>query len=145
MTRHRVTTHRVTRHRVVIGIGSNINPQAHVVQAQQRIAAQMKILKATPWQKTTPVGNPHQPDFLNGALLVETACDRATLKDRLKTVEQELGRTPDEGPAAPRTIDLDIVVWDGEIVDGDVYERDFLRDAVLELCPELGPQLWPKK
>ena len=37
---------------------------------------------------------------------------------------------------APRTIDLDIVVFNGLIVDSDVYKRDFLRTAVSELSPE---------
>jgi hypothetical protein len=34
-------------------------------------------------------------------------------------------------------MDLDIVVWNGQIVDEDVYDREFLRSAVTQLCPEL--------
>ena len=60
-------------------------------------------------------------------------CSRAS---RL-LLEEMSGQTP----AAPRKMDLDILVWNGEIVDPDVYEREFLRRSVIELCPELEKTL----
>ena len=38
-------------------------------------------------------------------------------------------------------MDLDILAWNGEIVDSDVYEREFLCRSVIELCPELEKTL----
>ena len=52
--------------------------------------------------------------------------------------ERELGRIRKSDRYDPRTIDLDIVVWGGEIMDEDVYEREFLRAAILEVCPGLN-------
>jgi 2-amino-4-hydroxy-6-hydroxymethyldihydropteridine diphosphokinase len=37
----------------------------------------------------------------------------------------------------PREIDLDILVWNGEVVDEEVYEREFLRKSINELMPEM--------
>ena len=48
-----------------------------------------------------------------------------------------LGRQPGKHHYGPRTIDLDLVVWNGEIIDEDLYTRDYLREAVLAVWPEL--------
>jgi 2-amino-4-hydroxy-6-hydroxymethyldihydropteridine diphosphokinase len=70
-------------------------------------------------------------------LLVETDLDRYELVKWLRDVEDELGRIREDDPFGPRTIDLDVAVWNGEVVHRDVTEREFLRKAVLEVLPEL--------
>jgi len=57
------------------------------------------------------------------------------LKRRLREIESGLGRVRTANKNGPRTIDLDILVWNGEVVDADVYERGFLRDSIIELLP----------
>ena len=125
--------------RAVIALGSNIRPQDNVPKAILRIGQTHRIMKKSRFTETPAIGSTPQPDFVNGALLIETAMDRDALKDWLRKVEAELGRVRSEDRNAPRTIDLDIVVWDGQIVDDDVYGRDFLRRAVEEVCPDLNP------
>jgi len=63
---------------------------------------------------------------------------REELKAWLRELEGDLGRTRSTDRYNSRTIDLDIVVWGGEIMDEDVYEREFLRTAILEVCPGLN-------
>jgi 2-amino-4-hydroxy-6-hydroxymethyldihydropteridine diphosphokinase len=81
------------------------------------------------------VGFKEQAPFLNGALLIETELDAAALKIRLREIETALGRVRAENKYGPRTIDLDILVWNGEVVDDDVYEREFLKSSIVELLP----------
>ncbi len=83
--------------------------------------------------KTSPIGIEDQPDFVNGAVKVETSLDQVSLKSWLKSVEDRLGRDRTLAKFGPRTMDLDIVVWNGEVVDDDYYTRDFLRNSVAEL------------
>lgn len=123
--------------RVVVGVGSNIEPGINVPRARERIARRHVIVAESPWVETKPVGDVHQPDFTNGALLLETRADRQQLKEDLKAIEALLGRPPGEHRYGPRTIDLDIVVWNGRVVDQDLYTRDYLRDAVLAVLPHL--------
>lgn len=123
--------------RAVIGVGSNIEPAVNVPRARERIAQRHVIVAESPLVETSPIGYVHQPDFTNGALLVETRVDCQRLKADLKAIEVLLGRQPGKDRYGPRTIDLDIVVWNGEVVDGDLYTRDYLRDAVLAVLPEL--------
>ena len=56
----------------------------------------------------------------------------------LRDIEGSMGRSREGDRSGPRTIDLDVLVWNGTLVDEDVYSRAFLGDAVRELCPDLG-------
>ena len=123
--------------RAVIGVGSNIEPEVHVPRARERIAERHRIVAESPLVETSPVGCVHQPDFTNGALLLETRVDRQRLRADLKAIEALLGRQPGENRDGPRTIDLDIVVWNGEVIDQDLYTRAYLREAVLAVWPDL--------
>lgn len=124
--------------RVVIGVGSNIDPDKNIPAARERIAREHKVFAESQFVETEPVGFEDQPNFVNGAVLIGTQMERDELNDWLHEVERELGRVRGENRFGPRTIDLDVVVWNGEIVDGNVYDRPFLRQAVLELRPDLS-------
>ena len=122
----------------VIGIGSNIQPKANIERAIKRIAESHGILNESSFVETEPLAGRDQPNYLNGAVLIQTSMGREELKDWLRELEGDLGRTRSTDRYDSRTIDLDIVVWSGEIVDKDVYEREFLRSAILEVCPGLN-------
>ena len=123
--------------RVVIGIGSNIRPEENIARAREMIARSQYMLGESSFVETHPVGDENQPNFINGAILIETALDSTELKELLRGIEHDLGRNRGVPKDGPLTIDLDIVVWNGSVVDDDVHQRDFLRDAVREVWPEL--------
>ncbi len=125
----------------IIGLGSNISPEANIAKARKRLKQDFKVLAESAFVTTRAVGVVHQPDFLNGAVLIETDLGLEPLKSRLKELEQTLGREEGQHGFNPRTIDLDVVVFDGVLIDKDFYRRDFLRKSVLELAPELKVKL----
>jgi len=124
-------------HEVVIGLGSNIDPEANLEQAVLELKSRFKVSKLSKWTRTKPIGIQDQPDFYNGALLLETELEQQSLKKELKRIEDILGRDRSLPKFGPRTIDLDILIWNKKVVDEDYYERDFLRKGVEEIIPEL--------
>ena len=124
-------------HEVVIGLGSNIDPEANLEQAVQELKSRFKVSKRSQWTRTKPIGIQDQPDFYNGALLLETELEQQSLKKELKRIEDILGRDRSLPKFGPRTIDLDILIWNKKVVDEDYYERDFLRKGVEEIIPDL--------
>ena len=122
---------------VVIGLGSNIDPEANLEQAVQELKSRFKVSKQSQWIRTKPIGIKDQPDFYNGALLMETELEQQSLKKELKRIEDILGRDRSLPKFGPRTIDLDILIWNKKVVDEDYYERDFLRKGVEEIIPDL--------
>jgi 2-amino-4-hydroxy-6-hydroxymethyldihydropteridine diphosphokinase len=123
--------------RVVIGLGSNINAEENIRRAKEAIAGEFTLIKSSSFVETEPVGFKEQDRFINGALLIETESDAGGLKSWLKELESKLGRVNTDNRYGPRTIDLDILVWNGEVVDEEVYEREFLRKSIKELLPDL--------
>ena len=124
-------------HEVVIGLGSNIDPEANLEQAVHELESRFKVSKRSQWTRTKPIGIQDQPDFYNGALLMETELEQQSLKKELKRIEDILGRDRSLPKFGPRTIDLDILIWNKKVVDEDYYKRDFLRKGVEEIIPDL--------
>lgn len=96
----------------------------------QILKADLRIIRLSEFRQTSPVGIPNQPDFTNGAVKVETAMNLEDLKLFLKSVEDLLGRDRTQPRFGPRTMDLDIIVWNGKIIDDDYYTREFVRQLV---------------
>ncbi len=118
---------------VIIGIGSNINADENIAKMLEILNQEVAILAVSSMIKTTPIGIENQADFTNGAVKVSTGLDESSLKKLLKQIEDRMGRDRTGPKFGPRCIDLDIVVWNGDIVDDDYYTRDFLQQNVAEL------------
>ncbi len=118
----------------IIGIGSNIRAEENIRRALEILGNDFSIRGISEMIKTEPIGIKNQPDFTNGAVEIETELQQNELQQYLKKLEDQLGRDRRLPKFGLRTIDLDIVIWNNQVVDDDYYERDFLR----KLCAELG-------
>ena len=74
------------------------------------------MVRASRVAETEPVGIRDQPHFLNQVLEVETSLEPRALLDTLKLIERRLGRTA-RRRWGPREIDIDILRYNGRIVD----------------------------
>ncbi len=125
----------------VIGVGSNINPEENVSKAEQEVGLLGESLRKSGFSYTKPLGYKKQDDFLNGVFHIDTPYAYDELNDRLKEIENRLGRIRTGNKSGPRTIDLDTVVYNYQVRDADVFTRDFIRDPVTEMIPELEETL----
>ena len=121
----------------IIAVGSNIDPDTNIAKAREILARDFEVIAETDFVSTKPVGYTQQPDFLNGAVFVRTDLKLEPLRQHLKRIEDTIGRRRGVLTFGPRTVDLDIVVWNGKLLDPDFYEREYLKKAVLELDPGL--------
>ncbi len=123
----------------VIGLGSNIKPEHNILLAK-RLLDQLDHLVIEGGTKdlvTEPIGYKQQDNFVNSALKITTVKDIDGLRADLTKIEQTLGRVRTENKNGPRTIDLDVLVWNDRFLDNDVYDYYFLKDFVWQLCPHL--------
>lgn len=118
---------------VIVGIGSNLEAESNIQKMLIILKEKVEILKVSSFIKTKPIGIINQPDYTNGAVKIITALNQKDLTTLLKSIEDQLGRDRTEQKFGPRCIDLDVVVWNGKIVDDDYYTRDFLQKSVGEL------------
>lgn len=122
---------------VAVSIGSNINPLENIQKAISVLSADHILQKVSTIRETAPIGYADQPNFFNCSVLLETPFIFEKFNFYLKGVEKQLGRIRTDNKYGPRTIDLDIIIWNEEIVDTDYYERDFLKKSILEIIPHL--------
>lgn len=132
-------------HECLISLGSNIQPEQHYVKALAILGQECELLASSQAIRTSPVGYQQQPDFLNAALLVRTSFDYDDFRTYLKELENRLGRIRGPIKSGPRTMDLDIVAWDGELVDEAYFQYDYVRGPVDEVLASSGRALALKK
>ena len=118
------------RNKVVISIGSNINPDRNIAYALDLLTEVMDVKTQSPLVETQPIGITNQPKFKNGAVLGYTHLSLKELNAQLKLIEDKTGRDRSRPKFGPREIDLDITLWNDEVVDNDYYTRDFLQKLV---------------
>jgi 2-amino-4-hydroxy-6-hydroxymethyldihydropteridine diphosphokinase len=126
-----------TLNKVAISLGSNIDPKKNICLAIQAIQKECKVIQISSAWETRSEGT-KGPNFLNAALILETPLGLGELKrTTLKPIENQLARVRSEDKNAPRTIDLDIIVFNGDVIDGYVWERVFVAVPIAEIMPEL--------
>lgn len=118
---------------VIIGVGSNVEPEKNVLLAEEEVTKAFNFVGKSEFIKTAPLGFKEQDEFLNGAFKITTNLSIEDINLNLKRIEKKLGRVRTENKNGPRTIDLDIVVYNGKIIDDDYYKRDFLKNSVDQL------------
>lgn len=119
--------------KAVIGLGSNIDASANMDRAVAFLKEQFNVLKISQWMQTQPIGITEQPIFFNGALLLKTSLKLSELNSELKILEDKMGRDRSRPKFGPREIDLDVIIWNDEVVDEDYYTRNFLQILVKEV------------
>ena len=137
-------------HFAVIALGSNLaNPAEQVRAALAELAAHphIRLEKTSSLYLTAPIGYDDQPDFVNAVCAVKTSLDGVALLAELNRIEAEFGRER-SFRNAPRTLDLDIIDFDGIRSDDPhltlphprAHERSFVMLPLAEILPdfELG-------
>jgi 2-amino-4-hydroxy-6-hydroxymethyldihydropteridine diphosphokinase len=132
--------------KAAIALGSNLDgPEARVRGAFARIAALPGTIVAARSQlyRTAPVGYVDQPPFINACVLVETRLPARELLEGLLEIERQGGRVRDIANG-PRTLDLDIVLYGGAVIDEPglcvphprAHERAFVLAPLLDVWPD---------
>ncbi|WP_019028171.1 2-amino-4-hydroxy-6-hydroxymethyldihydropteridine diphosphokinase [Colwellia piezophila] len=117
----------------IIAVGSNIEAEKHIQQAFEQLQQVDPQTNIATLLCTKPVGFTEQADFINTAFSFNCNLNAADLKTYLKNIETKLGRVRTDNKNGPRTIDLDIVKINQNIVDDDYYRYDFVKNSVDEL------------
>jgi 2-amino-4-hydroxy-6-hydroxymethyldihydropteridine diphosphokinase len=131
--------------RVFVALGSNIEPEAHIQAAVLALALRVQIVAVSNVYCTEAEERPEQPRFYNCVVEIRTEIPAWDLKfEVLRGIEDALGRHRTSDKFAPRTIDLDLILYDDLVVnanglvlpDPDIVRRPFLALSLSELAPD---------
>jgi 2-amino-4-hydroxy-6-hydroxymethyldihydropteridine diphosphokinase len=130
--------------KVVIALGANLgDPKKQISLAIDELRDVMKVEKVSKLYETAPFKvNDHQPNYINAVLMGDTELQPKELMTKLLDIEAKLGRQR-AFPKAARTIDLDIVDYEGFFLESKEltlpHPRAFERKFVLEPWLEIDP------
>ena len=101
-----------------------------------------RVIKVADYIETEPYGGVEQDNFLNSALELRTLLTPEELLEQLHVIEREAHRERIVH-WGPRTLDLDILLYDDIIFDSDVlhiphvemHKRSFVLDPMVQLAP----------
>lgn len=124
-----------TANEFVVGISGNLSPLIYLPAAVRKLneEPEIRLRGNSSVYITKPENDRDQPEYRNGAVIIETALNRADLKDLLKSVEKACGRVGNKDAYASRTVDLDVLVENGVVIDKDVNNRWYLQALIAEL------------
>ncbi|MDA0670180.1 MAG: 2-amino-4-hydroxy-6-hydroxymethyldihydropteridine diphosphokinase [Proteobacteria bacterium] len=134
-------------HTVYLGLGSNqsepIKQIKNAIELIQKIETS-KIIKKSSLYKSLPVGYLDQPDFINQVISIQTSLSPADLLERFQQIEFQLKRVK-KITNGPRTIDIDILLFNQEIILTDdltiphsrMLERAFVMIPLMEIEPNI--------
>jgi 2-amino-4-hydroxy-6-hydroxymethyldihydropteridine diphosphokinase len=128
-----------------LGLGSNLGERLwNLVQAVAALdeVPGIRVTRVSSFRETPPFGVQDQPEFLNGAVEIETELEPPALLAAVKEIETKLGRVPSYR-WGPRLIDIDILLYDRlrwespelTIPHPGLLERPFVMEPLAELAP----------
>lgn len=132
----------------LLGLGSNLgDSEATLRTAVGEITAlpDVQVVRSSEWHRTKSVGGPpDQPDYVNGAALVESTVPPLRFLAELQQIEKRHGRTRDER-WAPRTLDIDVLLYGSDVSETPMltlpHPRMTFRKFVLEPAVEIAPKM----
>lgn len=133
---------------VYVALGANLGDPLQ--QAENAIAAieqipQTSVIKISPFYRSKPLGPQDQPDYLNAVIKIITELSPLALLKALQTIELNLGRVRKANRWGPRTLDLDILLYDNQVIQSeeltiphyDMYNREFVLYPLFDIAPDL--------
>lgn len=132
-------------HQAYVAIGSNLGDKKKYLDESVKALEETtgcNVIACADYIETEPYGYTEQDTFLNGCLEVRTLLTPEELLDRLHEIEQDANRTR-EIHWGPRTLDMDIIFYDDEIISQpdlivphvDMANRDFVLKPLAQIAP----------
>jgi len=133
---------------VYVGLGSNLGNSVKTLKSAITALIRLSIpdsMVCSSFYRTAPIGFLDQPDFINAVCRLETPLNAGDLLQSLLQIEREHGRRRSGLTNEPRTLDLDLLLYDEQQITLDglqvphprLHERAFVLYPLLEVAPDL--------
>lgn len=129
--------------RIYISLGTNIDREKHLENGLQALSDLLGKLTLSSLFESEAVGFNGNP-FYNMVIGANTDLTIEQLVTRLKNIERDNGRTKNDKKFSPRTLDLDLLLYDNivseqptQIPRGEISENAFVLWPLAEIAPNL--------
>lgn len=136
-------------HLVYLALGSNLNHPLHQVSYGLNQLAQhphITLIAQSPFYGSSPMGPQHQPAFINAVAAIKTTLSPFDLLAATQAMEKKQGRPPIHEHWGPRTLDIDILLYNDEKIHTDtlviphpqMHHRPFVMEPLQDVMAQLS-------
>jgi len=123
-------------HLAYLNLGSNIQPETNLLKAVELLYEYGQVIKVSSAWESKSFGTAG-PNYLNACVLFRSPFMQVELKAKvIRPIEAELGRRRSENKYAPRTIDIDIVLFDDRPYNDKFWKYAFVVVPLAEIYAE---------
>ena len=120
-----------------LSLGSNIEPRINLPKAFALLGEAGSVEQFSSIWEFAALGS-HGPDFQNAAVLFLSRLNPTQLRNQvLRKIESQLKRVRTTDKNAPRTIDIDILIYEDEVLDAGIWDMAHLAVPLAEINSEL--------
>ena len=128
----------------LLSLGSNVSPEVYVPRVLKWLGARLHVVAQSPAYASAAVGGQAgQPEFVNLALRIRTDLPPRALREVARRAEDVCGRVRTEDRYAPRTMDVDLVLYADVVADFGTWrlpDPQLTTQAfVLVPCADVAP------
>ncbi|MEM7802918.1 MAG: 2-amino-4-hydroxy-6-hydroxymethyldihydropteridine diphosphokinase [Chloroflexota bacterium] len=138
----------MSQHDVFLLLGSNINKKENITAAITLLCRYTSVQAVSPIYESAPVGTRNQPAFYNGVVHIQTELKPDQIKlNIIQPIEQRLKRVRTADKNGPRTIDIDILLFNQAVMtyaqgrkrlpDEDILKYAHVAVPLAELIPQV--------
>ena len=129
---------------VYVAAGSNIEPRANLARAVGELERAFPGVRFSPWYENHAAGFSGD-DFINLVAGFTTEASLADVLQELHAIETLCGRPRDAARWAPRSMDLDVLLYGDLVCDGasvklprpDLLKRAYMLGPLADLAPQV--------
>jgi len=122
-------------HLAYLNLGSNIQPEINLPKALKLLSEYGEILQRSQVWESEPVGTTGN-NYLNICIKFKVELDQLTLKEKvLHLIEEQLGRKYTHDKYAPRTMDIDIILFDNQVINNACWTLPFVVVPLADIYP----------
>lgn len=119
--------------KVLLSIGTNEDREANLALCHKYLDSLFKDIVYSKTSITVPYGHSYKNDFLNQLAVTYTDRDKEDVYLLLKSLEKEMGRNDTDKEKGIVKIDVDIVIWNEEVVKPSDISRSYIADLLPSL------------
>lgn len=116
--------------KALISIGTNVDRESNLALCHELLNAEFSHITYSGTSITSPYGNTYKNDFLNQLAIVYTDKVKEEVGSILKSMEKEMGRDISDKKRGLVKIDIDLIIWNQEVLKPDDLNRSYIADLL---------------
>jgi len=123
-------------HLAYLNLGSNIQPETNLLKAVELLSVFGEIMQRSQAWESEPIGTTGS-NYLNMCVQFQTHLEAIALKEEaIHPVENQLGRKRGPDKFAPRSMDIDIILFDDQPINNECWKLAFVVVPLADIYPE---------